>query len=103
MTVTLETLRADFDAARSRIERDLSHRFDAKIAPHLFDPAAFIEYHRNSDGWFGRANHLVDKMLLAANVFTVASCFDDEKEALEAAMLYKLSGGNIDPRKDGAA
>ena len=74
--VTLETLRADFEGTWSVKEFGLQSCLDM-IADHA-DRGR--QYHEGSDGFHG-------------TVYVIARDF-----GLDAAMLFKLSGGNIDPR-----
>lgn len=46
------------------------------------------------DGWAEWHN----RARKAGALYRIASSYDDEADGLRAAMLFKLSGGNIDPR-----
>lgn len=72
-TTTLERLQADFEAAREDYNANILSKID-KLEP------------------------IRERYRLAANTLNVA-----RKHGLNAAMLYKLSDGNVDPRKGGAA
>ena len=71
-TVTLETLYADCETT--------SRAFNDWFA-------------RDDDEWIDGLNRLADTMNFARAILVVA-----EKHGLNAAMLYKLSDGAIDPR-----
>ncbi|MCI1143260.1 hypothetical protein MOP88_14565 [Sphingomonas sp. WKB10] len=81
--VTLETLRADFDATQDALDAVCLVYRDSKQTIRA------MAFNVDQD----TANTLVNKAEFARNILDVA-----EKHGLEAAMLYKLSGGNIDPR-----
>lgn len=115
MTVTLETLRADFEAARIKSEaslRDFCERQRCRLTlvetgEELYHkPFSFyltkwqnircrIEAPDLDFEWYAEVD---GELLLTAHVLDVA-----EKHGLEAAMLYKLSDGAIDPRVSNAA
>ena len=88
MTVTLEALRADFEEASAELR---SH-----YEPGSIISSGFVYGHlRDTDcAKKAKARHE-----MALHVLWVA-----QEHGLEAAMLYKLSDGAIDPRKkDGEA
>lgn len=101
-TVTLETLRAEFEAARDKIAppevmRDLFQYEPEDIVERMIKVA--YEGRFNDLCWRELPDTKRDwELLVLARTYLIA-----RDHGLEAAMLYKLSGGNIDPRKGGEA
>lgn len=93
MTVTLETLREDFEAQRLRKLETIAIRHDTT-------PDQVRTARQYMDADFAarlpveRLRQMSDAMLGA--IYVIARDY-----GLQAAMLYKLSDGAIDPRKQG--
>jgi hypothetical protein len=100
--VTLETLRADFER-HAHVEFDLGAgvlrwlrlkyiskkaRRDDLLTRCLVQPEPLYRL-----GKAGPYNQLSPELILAANIYKLAL-----DHGLQAAMLFKLSGGNMDPR-----
>lgn len=110
-TVTLETLRTDFEAARQNAA--------ASVKDWLFTPdhveavtvrfsnlpiSAFMSGTLKASISLGETAEIQIEVDTPADVRLSANIIDvAEKHGLEAAMLYKLSDGAIDPRKAGEA
>ena len=77
MTVTLETLRAEYEAAAKTVEE---HRLSRKGCANLGRDCC--------------------RELNASRRFRSTTYFIAAQYGLEAAMLYKLSDGAIDPRNE---
>jgi hypothetical protein len=114
MTVTLETLRGDFDRARNKMLRLLYDHTEPAIPfdqflecwtpwreTHLFDPVLFSKWWTDSNESFRGVPHEIglQRMSSAAESYLIASSYENEAEGLQEAMAYKLSDGAIDPRK----
>lgn len=96
ISVTLSTLSAEFEAACTAL---LGTPLNFNTVRRLLrDNTASV--HAGAT-FFGHSCGSPEfcRMLLAYNVEQVAFSFHDEREGLEAAMLYKLSDSAIDPRK----
>lgn len=92
MTVTLETLRADFEAAIDSIADDW--------APNTFDRTAQKDPEFYLTDWMPSAETCCPepdederRAERLAHMYLIARDY-----GLDAAMLYRLSDGNIDPR-----
>ena len=97
MTVTLETLRAEFERARDHaVAAVLSKgRRSGKTMTLLY--IAFTLNEATAEECSSKLNErqfwLPDELVNAAKLYVIAS-----DEGLEAAMLFKLSNGAIDHR-----
>lgn len=98
--VTLETLRADYEAARfALIEAFVLCEEVRNALPSIGKPcydAAYLSARQ-------RLYNADLRERRAGQVLAVASLYKDEAEGLKAAVLYKLSDGQIDPRQGGDA
>tara|TARA_A100001391_G_scaffold96706_1_gene64099 strand:+ start:8769 stop:9050 length:282 start_codon:yes stop_codon:yes gene_type:complete len=90
--VTLETLRADFDAAIDVYGRS---DFPSEFLYGLNLCVEMVRYFREHGAPLPRHS---SQLVIAGDLLDVA-----EKHGVHAAMLYKLSDGAIDPRKGGEA
>jgi hypothetical protein len=81
-TVTLESLLADFEAAR---QHSISYS----------GPAYDVEWHSTARPILhdGAHHDARNKAIQCARLYVIA-----RDHGLDAALLFKLSGGNIDPR-----
>ncbi|MGA1849455.1 hypothetical protein VH570_01290 [Sphingobium sp. HT1-2] len=94
--ITLETLRADFSkSVRELLAVDMCQSsVDHYAEITWLKNYEFVAQHPEYRADFEQVDAaLFDRHYLLANVILVA-----EKHGLEAAMLYKLSDGAIDPR-----
>ena len=97
--VTLETLRADFKAARMAVYLDLRAYSSAEnVWGKLYSLPALLMLRFGSPKFvrtaLGRPRDDADSALFkSAHLYELA-----RDHGLNAAMLYKLSDGNIDPR-----
>lgn len=93
--VTLETMKADFDAARAELRDQFSAAITGRHAvrgDYIVEPNPDVVVSEWRE--LGRDSGIDrSRMIFAANVFVVARDY-----GLQAAMLYKLSDGAIDPR-----
>lgn len=106
MTVTLETLRADFEVQKAELMRTYGIPYlhcwtDYTMFDHRNDqlePDVEDFCHIRTTGFDMGEDGIDFDCKEAANLFDVAT-----KYGLQAAMLFKLSDGQIDPRKGGDA
>ena len=95
--VTLESLRADFEAAvdviREPLIRDGAVFND--VAKHRLTPDGALEGFCE-EAWIGFDEHIEARRMIRekAALYLIA-----REHGLNAAMLFKLSGGNMDPRQ----
>lgn len=109
-SVTLESLRSDLESARYdfavRMNRNSNEPKSQVPDVGIMEmPLAdvvkgFGDAESRGPGYmpFGR-REAVQRMVRCAELCEIAESFQDEREGLQAAMLYKLSDGAIDPRK----
>lgn len=83
MTVTLETLREDFEAAAAELQSHYRPDLHSKMSWFVFGQLPDTDAAKTA-----KARHE-----MALNVLWVA-----QKHGLQAAMTFKLSDGAIDPR-----
>jgi hypothetical protein len=98
-TVTLETLRADFDAAVCQIVPARQEWALALCASQLAFQCGDLPRMAMVSQKLEALGEWLDRLERSIALYEIASSHESEKHGLDAAMLYKLSDGAVDPRE----